>query len=53
LSSITNDDRVDVITQTWMMLKLLFRQQAEWRKERNREKCGRLNGNLWGPRVLR
>jgi hypothetical protein len=38
MSSITDDDRVDMITQNQMMMKLLFEQQAEWREERKAER---------------
>jgi len=37
MSSITNDDRMDMITQNRMMMKLLFEQDAEWREERKAE----------------
>jgi len=38
MSSITDDDRVDMITQNRMMMKLLFENQAEWREERKAER---------------
>jgi len=37
MSSITNDDHMDMITQNRMMMKLLFEQDAEWREERKAE----------------
>jgi len=38
MSSITDNDRVNMITQNRMMMKLLFEQQAEWRQERKAER---------------
>jgi hypothetical protein len=38
MSSITDDDRVDMITPHQKMMKLLFEQQAEWREERKPER---------------
>jgi len=34
LSKITKDDQKEMLQQNWMLLKLLFEQQAEWKKER-------------------
>jgi hypothetical protein len=36
LSKITEDDQKEMLQQNRMLLKLLFEQQAEWKKERTR-----------------
>jgi len=38
MSSITHDDRVGMSAQNRMMMKLLFKQQAEWREERKAQR---------------
>jgi hypothetical protein len=36
LSKITEDDQKEILEYNWMLLKLLFEQQAEWNEERTR-----------------
>jgi hypothetical protein len=36
LTKITEDDQLEMLEQNWMLLKLLFKQQAEWKEERIR-----------------
>jgi len=36
LSKITEDDQKQMVELNWMLLKLLFEQQAEWKEERTR-----------------